>query len=589
MQTLRDILAAVLGADHDLIPRLPEEVGDVEPTRWADYEGADETLALLADVTDDEIRDAVAAIREAIQADGADIPSLTEAGMTLRFVLDARAEDDALAEIARAEALAALDEPEPEVAEPVAEEGGDGDGAEGESEDGTGDEAAPAAEAPAEPVAARQPSLSQMANRVPRPNRPLPTNETVQAATDETRFVLANQITTPGGTTYRAGQEVGYTELGDIMAAALEKKSNGQHTVASRVTHYDESQRLGSDVVVNSERIEAARQAMLSHDPALMASVCAPPTPIYDIRVLSTTDRPVRDFLPGFQATRGGVIFRPGLTFADAGTVNSDTSGVTGPWTDGDSAKNVLSVTCPNTETATVKAIAARAEISIMQNRFDPESVAAILRRQAAFQARVAENNLLNLIEAGSVALTFDPVIIVGVARLWLLQVNQLAAAIRNRERMSPDAPLDLLAPAWLVQALQDDLTLEHPGAAQERLATTQAQIEDWLRVRNVRVSWFLDGDFTFAAQSAAEMVDYPQRAEMYMFEPGHHLFLDGGSLNIDTIYDSTLLNTNEFQTLFETFESVASVGVASYTIEMNVCRTGTSGDGAEVTCGEVS
>ncbi len=445
-------------------------------------------------------------------------------------------------------------------------------------------------------MSARQPTISQMANRVPRPRQPLPTAETAVQAQDGARFTLSQAVSTPGGGTYRSGQEIGWDELGDVVAATMDKRSGGRQTVAQRLTHYPDDQRLGSDLEQNTARVRAAQQAMLSHEEPLMAAVCAPPTPIYEQRVISTTERPVQGFLPAFQATRGGVTFRPGLSFTGAGAVNNANSGV-GIWTNANditpsdpTTKPTLVVACPDPETATISAITQRAEISILQNRFDPESVAAALRRQDAFWARTAENNLLNTIETNSLAISFDAVLIIGVARHFLLQVNQLAAGIRNRERMAPDAPLDLLAPAWIVQAVQDDLTLEQPGSAEERLATTQAQLENWLAVRNIRVGWFLDGDFTFGAQTnATELADYPQHAEMYMFEPGHHLFLDGGSLNIDTFYDSTLLDTNKSETFFESFEAVASVGVVSYTLDINVCRTGTSGAGAEITCGEVS
>jgi hypothetical protein len=49
-----------------------------------------------------------------------------------------------------------------------------------------------------------------------------------------------------------------------------------------------------------------------------------------------------------------------------------------------------------------------------------------------------------------------------------------------------------------------------------------------------------------------------------YLFAEGTFLFLDGGTLDLGIIRDSTLVGTNDYKMFVETFEGVAKVGVES-------------------------
>lgn len=590
MDALLALLSLILGDDHRLVAALT----DAEPASDAvEYDGTPEqveALTALFNVSDDTIAEVVTALRDAAQSDDIDTAQVIEAAdivQGLKFVQDVRSEASAAEAEARAEALAKMGDPEPaeeetaeEVAEPAAET----------AEVETTEEAETVTEP--QPVAASRPRIGNVARRQPKAAKPVATDAAqFEAAAAASKFRIVDSI----GGEYERGTEVDI----DTVALALADKyaqfgstpANGyeQHRVATFRTDYPDEQQLGPDFQENQRRIRRAVEAMVSRDAALTASVCAPPQPIYEIVTVGTEARPVKDFLPAFQATRGGIIFRPGLPLSSAGTLNADSSGVTTNWVDGDANKFLLSVACPTTETASVEAFVARAEVSNMQGQFDPESVAAALRLQMVLWARGAETSLLNSIQTNSTLLQAETTAIVGFSRNLLVKINQLAVGTRSRERMDKDAPLDCMLPSWVIAGFQDDLALEQPGAQEERLATTQAQIEDWFAVRNIRVGWFLDQQL-FGTQAAGNQItDYPQQVTGYLFEPGHHLFLDGGDLNLGIIRDSTLNNTNEYQTFTETFEALASRGVVSYAFVLNVCRTGTTGAAAEIACDEIS
>jgi hypothetical protein len=59
------------------------------------------------------------------------------------------------------------------------------------------------------------------------------------------------------------------------------------------------------------------------------------------------------------------------------------------------------------------------------------------------------------------------------------------------------------------------------------------------------------------------------------LFAEGTFLFLDGGTLDIGVIRDSTLVGTNDYKMFVETFEGVAKVGVESIKVTSTIAVNG--------------
>jgi hypothetical protein len=59
------------------------------------------------------------------------------------------------------------------------------------------------------------------------------------------------------------------------------------------------------------------------------------------------------------------------------------------------------------------------------------------------------------------------------------------------------------------------------------------------------------------------------------MFSEGTFLFLDGGTLDLGIVRDSSLNATNDYKMFVETFEAVAKVGIESLRITANLDVTG--------------
>jgi hypothetical protein len=161
-----------------------------------------------------------------------------------------------------------------------------------------------------------------------------------------------------------------------------------------------------------------------------------------------------------------------------------------------------------------------------------------------------------------STAVTTTNVLGLGVD--FLLQVGRAAAHYRGRHRMDENAPLRIIAPFWVKAAIRSDFALQMPGDA--KLAVTDAEIDSYLAARHVNVTWTMDTDTDQFANvpTAGAISEFKDTFVWYIFAEGTFLFLDGGTLDIGIIRDSTLVGTNDYKMFVETFEGIAKVGVES-------------------------
>ena len=399
-----------------------------------------------------------------------------------------------------------------------------------------------------------------------------------------------------------AGADIpGYTAGSTIdsvsdVAVAMEKRIhslrrvNGgdgeQHIVASFTTSYPEERTLTTDAESNQLKINA-----VAGPEALVASGghAAPFEVKYDIFGLgSTTDRPVRDALPKFQADRGGIRFvtPPSLITYSGGTVYNYDSAV-GVWTAAnDSAetpspatKASLTVAAAAENTVSTDAVTLQLQFGNLMTRAYPELIARHNELALVQHAREAELNLISKIGAGSTAVnahvaTTEAPSLVGFARDFLVQVRKASVAYRSRHRIDAGTRLKAIVPAWIYDAMAADLALNMPGDG--TLGAGRGEIEGYLAGSNVDMVASLDLN-SFGAQqgSAARLAEFPDQITWYLFAEGTFLFLDGGTLDLGIIRDSSLVGTNDYKMFIETFENVAKVGVESLAITSSLSING--------------
>jgi hypothetical protein len=379
-----------------------------------------------------------------------------------------------------------------------------------------------------------------------------------------------------------AGADIpGYTAgspMNDMsaVAEAMSKRLHGlrrvnggdgeQHIVASVTTSFPEERTLTQDAESNWAKIQA-----VTGPEALVASGghAAPYTIKYDIFGLGTTARPVRDSLPTFQADRGGIRFvtPPVLSsYGDAVGIWTNAKDIT-PGTD---TKTSLTVSAAQENTVATDAVTLQLQFGNLMTRAYPELIARHNELGLIQHAREAEQNLLTKIGAASTAVTTTSLI--GFGRDFLVQIGRAAAAYRSRHRLEADAPLRAIVPSWVADAMQADLALNMPGDG--TLAVAQSEINGYVKARGVNLTTSLDAT-VFGAQGAAALLEFADSFTWYLFAEGSFLFLDGGTLDLGIIRDSSLVGTNDYKMFVETFENVAFVGVESLAITSTISVNG--------------
>ena len=184
--------------------------------------------------------------------------------------------------------------------------------------------------------------------------------------------------------------------------------------------------------------------------------------------------------------------------------------------------------------------------------------------------ARTAEQNLLTKIGDASTAVTTTSLI--GFGRDFLVQIGRAASAYRSRHRLEADAPLRAIVPSWVKDAMQADLALNMPGDS--TLAVAASEIEGYVKARGVNLTASIDATVS-SAQSSGALNEFADSFTWYLFAEGSFLFLDGGTLDLGIIRDSSLVGTNDYKMFVETFENVAFVGVEALKITSTISING--------------
>ena len=362
----------------------------------------------------------------------------------------------------------------------------------------------------------------------------------------------------------------------NVVAEAMAKRLHGlrrvnggdgeQHIVASVTTSFPEDRTLTQDAESNWAKINA-----VTSPEALVASGghAAPFETKYDIFGLGTTARPVRDALPRFQADRGGIRFvTPPVLSSYGNAVGVWTNAVdTNPGTD---VKASLTVSAAAEQTVATDAVTLQLQFGNLMTRAYPELIARHNELGLIQHAREAEQNLLTKIGNASTAVTTTSLI--GFGRDFLVQLGRAAAAYRSRHRLEADAPLRAIIPAWVKDAMAADLALAMPG---DGTLNAYAEIDGYVASRGVTLSASLDQN-VFSAQSAdAALNEFADSFTWYLFAEGSFLFLDGGTLDLGIIRDSTLVGTNDYKMFVETFEGIAFIGVEALVITSTISING--------------
>jgi hypothetical protein len=315
---------------------------------------------------------------------------------------------------------------------------------------------------------------------------------------------------------------------------------------------------------------------------ALTASggFCAPAQPVYDFFSISEEAGMIQ--LPTVGAPRGRLTYPVSTSYATIRANGGWEDAVAQQHSNADdeagASKNSFAVACVSNTTCTIDAYPVILQFGNFQQRFYPEHVADALAESMRFNAHFVNATLIAAMVAASTAeLGGDPG---GGALVNATHLIAFAAAkYRDNFRMSPTATLDLVSPAWVLDALAADLIARD---STNTFDNAKGRVASVLAGYGVNVQWVQD------YQSIGDNDDagWPDAADFLLYAPGTFIRLDEGRLDLGIVRDSTLNATNDFQIFTETFEAVCEIGHDAWNLQdIAICPTGAVGNRVGLTC----
>lgn len=471
----------------------------------------------------------------------------------------------------------------------AAAEGTEGAAAEGDAAELTAEGAGAETAAVEETVAAVVPSRRPIARKQ--------TERTEPVVVDEGPMRGAPLVASAGlgADGFNMGDELDRLGLARAIQAAARRNTAAAGTrvevvVASATWDAPNERRLiDGDYEGNAAKIEAAVGRDAQVEFAAAGNVlCAPLTPIYDLPQISTRDEPIWNGNPAFQAERGGITWGTPPSIADVttaiGIITAEDEEAGGTF----ATKTCQLLECDEFNSAEVASIFHCLLWGNLGSRAWPERVAQFTDVVMAAWSRLAEENLLNLMAAGSTQVSAAQATYgYGALSNLTSQILVAAAGYRSRFRMSQDARFVGVFPAWVRDLILSDLI----NAQFDRFAIEgHAGVDAFIRSKGIEPIWYLDeqtnGGQIFAAQGATALLEFPLDVKWFLYPIGTWVGLDTGSLELGIVRDSTLNAENEYQVFGESWRSIAQVGYQSLEITSELCPSGATGGPATIiTC----
>lgn len=342
------------------------------------------------------------------------------------------------------------------------------------------------------------------------------------------------------------------------LASYANAKGSGAHTIATVQREFAKELRAGDD---NADAVMeyATNEANLPGGSLVAAAGwCAPSQTVYDLIELETTDG-MYD-VPEVQISRGGLRFTPGPDFASifAGTgyfhyTEAQVAGLTGtnpPTT----AKPTMTVPCPTFQDVRLDVDGLQITGDILQRRGYPEMVERFIRGALVAHTHKINAWVIGKVAAGSTAVDLSTGMNGDLGVTGVLAAVELAVEdIRYRHRLARNATVEAVLPHWALLPMRADFSRR---TGTEMTNVTDAQIVAHFALRGARVQFVYDWQDAFSGLAtgpggAAALTALPETFQFIVYPAGTWVRGSDSVIRLDTMYDSTLLKTNQYTALF--------------------------------------
>jgi hypothetical protein len=370
-------------------------------------------------------------------------------------------------------------------------------------------------------------------------------------------------------------------------ASQITRNSSERFQVAYVPGKFDDAHTLSDNMVLNLRKFE----------PEILAEMCAPAEPQYDLDCWNTDRRPVRNSMAAFKPdARGAVTIYPSPSLADITGQAPDGVGI---WdNDRDTAlddpKTCAVIECAEPTLYRLYGVYRCLTVQNLLAITFPELVEAYLNRLAAAHARLAEQQLLEAMGAASVNVDAGA-LGYGTSTSVTTSVMNLLALHQESERWDIGG-MEAWMPRWIAWAMKMDLMRRRNTSGNVQAVPSDGEIVSMFTNMGVTPHFFIDtpswATAIPAVQTGGSLNLLPNRVEMVLAPTGKFAVMDRGELSIgvtgNNIYrDNTSNSLNQFTFFFENFEALVDTNSCpAYLLEVDgLCHNGVQIDDAVIQC----
>lgn len=280
---------------------------------------------------------------------------------------------------------------------------------------------------------------------------------------------------------------------------------------------------------------------------------CAPSETLYDLLELETVDGLFS--LPEVGLRRGGIRFTKGASYQDiysaitgfAFTEDEAKDGKYKPGVGGNEVgpKPSYHIDCPDFEEVRLDVEGMFITAGLLEQRGYPEYIARILRGAVVARTHRTNAMLIDAVVEGSTDVDFN---LGGGATTSILNAIELQVNhYRAIHRLGLNQALEAVFPFWVRGVIRADLA-NRQGV--DLISVSDASIISWFR--NIGVA----PQFTYnwqdlAANSAASTIHWPGEVSFLLYLAGTWVRGSQEIISVENMYDSTLLEQNNYTALF--------------------------------------
>jgi hypothetical protein len=425
--------------------------------------------------------------------------------------------------------------------------------------------------------------------------QPLPTMLDVAKAFEARSY--GHNAMAKGG---RSGAPVMYPVAQLVRDYPPEFSVNGDETDYPKLLNVMDEKRLPGGSLIKSAQLsyEQNKKDHPERD-ALVAAQgwCAPSETDYDICLQISTDGMLD--APEVQARRGGIRHNTGIEFdtifGDC-TTHPGYFDLTEAQVAAGTTKTCVEIPCPSFTDDRLGVTGLCLTGNILAIRGYPEFTATFTRGALAALAHLVNREQIAEVVSGSTAVTLSgaPWATDGSTVSQVLSAVEMAIMdIKYRMRLAQNSTLDVVLPFWIGAQMRADWIRRNGGNYAEMLTLSDEAINAAFRARGARVQYVYDWQDAFAncATSGSPGADtpianLPTSLSFLVYPAGTWIRALNDVITLNSVYDSTLLATNQVTHLFtETGWKMMRMCPVSRVYTVNICPSGKTTNQGTLTC----